>query len=324
MGLQRERCPSQQESLQKLHQGGCYWRGGGPRKIPGRGESEWCLWFLGNAIQQCSRKSLGQRAPRGRSLIVCKDWDLSCSHMVLCYQLPADAGYSMVEVCEADGPWMRKNVLLWAMFKMNFDVQSLSHVQLFATPWTEACHASLSITNSRSLLKLISTELVMPSTHLMLCHPVLLLHSIFPSIRVFSNELALDIMWPKYWSLSISPSNEYLRLISFRIDWFNLLVVRGTLKSFLQHHSLNASVLWCSAFFIAQLWNSYTTTGKTVALTMQTVGKVMSLLFNMLSSFVTAFWISDRALSKKILRKRLMAMYSTAKIFKKHILWPST
>ena len=243
------------------------------REIPGRGESKWCLWCLGNAIQQRSRKSLGQRAPRGRSLIVCKDWGLSCSHMVLSYQWPADARYSLVEVYEADGPWMCKNVLLWDMFKMNFDVQSLSHVQLFATPWTAACQASLSITNSRSLLKLISTELVMSSTYLMLCHPVLLLHSIFPSIRVFSNELALDIMWPKYWSFSfsISPSNEYLRLISFRIDWFDLLVVQGTLKSFLQHHSLNASVLWCSAFFIVQLSNSYTTTRKTIALTMQTL-----------------------------------------------------
>ena len=201
--------------------------------------------------------------------------------MVLSYQLPADAGYSLVEVCEADGPWMCQNVLLWAMSKMDFDVQSLSHVQLFATPWSAACQASLTITNSRSLLKLISTEFVMPSTHLMLCHPVLLLHSIFPIIRVFSNESALDIMWPKYWSFSISPSNEYLRLISFRIDWFNLLVVQGTLKSFLQHHSLNTSVLWCSAFFIVQLWNSYTTTGKTIAFTIWTfIGKVISLLFS--------------------------------------------
>ena len=162
-------------------------------------------------------------------------------------------------------------------------VQSVSHVQLFVTPWIAACQASLSITNSRSLLKLISTELVMPSTYLMLCHPVLLLHSIFPSIRVFSNELALDIMWPKYWSFSfnISPSNEYSGLISFRMDWLDLLVVQGTLKSFLQHHSLNASVLWCSAFFIVQLSHLYMTIGKIIALTIGTfVDKVMILLFN--------------------------------------------
>ena len=133
-------------------------------------------------------------------------------------------------------------------------VQSLSHVQLFATPWTVACQTSLSITNSQSLLKLLFIELVMPSNHLILYHPLLLLPSIFPSIRVFSNESVLCIRWPKYWSFcfSISPSNEYSGLISVRIDWLDLLAVQGTLKSLLQHHSSKPSVLWRLAFFIAQ------------------------------------------------------------------------
>ena len=138
----------------------------------------------------------------------------------------------------------------------------------------------------------MSLKLVMPSNHLALCRPLLLLPSIFPSIRVFSNESALCIRWPKYWSFSfnISPSNEYSRLISFRIDWFDLLAVQGTLKSLFQHHSLKASVLWCSAFFIVQLSHPYMTTGKTIALTRWTfVSKVMSLLFNMLSRLVIAF-----------------------------------
>ena len=134
-------------------------------------------------------------------------------------------------------------------------VQSLSHVQLFVTPQTAAHQASLSITNSRSLLKLVSIESVMPSNHLILCRPFLLLPSIFPSIRVFSNESALRIRWPKDWSFSfnISPSNEHPGLISFRMDWLDLLVVQGTLKSLLQHHSPKASILQCSAFFIVQL-----------------------------------------------------------------------
>ena len=125
----------------------------------------------------------------------------------------------------------------------------LSHVLLFATPWTVAHQPSLSFTISQSLLKLMSIESVMPSNHLILCHPLLLLPSIFPSIRVFSNESALHIRWPKYWSSSISPSNEYSGLISFRIDWFDLPAVQGTLKSLLQHHSSKASILWHSAFF---------------------------------------------------------------------------
>ena len=147
-------------------------------------------------------------------------------------------------------------------------VQSLSHVQLFATPRTAARQASLSITNSWSLLKLMSIESVMPSNHLILCHPFLLLPSVFPSIRVFSNESALRFRWPKYWSFSfnISPSNEHSGPISFRMDWLDLLAVQGTLKSLLQHHSSKASILQCSAFFRVQLSHPYMTTGKTIAL----------------------------------------------------------
>ena len=159
-------------------------------------------------------------------------------------------------------------------------VQSVSHVCLFATAWTAARQASLSITNSRSLLKLMFIESVMPSNHLILCRPLLLLPSIFPSIRVFSNESVLHIRWPKHWSFrfSISPSNEYSRLISFRIDWFDLLAVQGTLRSLLQHHSSKASIFQCSAFFIVYLSYPYMTTGKSIALTRWTfVGKVMYL-----------------------------------------------
>ena len=169
-------------------------------------------------------------------------------------------------------------------------LQSLSRVRLFVTPWTAAHQASLSIVNSRSLIKLMSIELVMPSNHLMLCHPLLLPPSNFPSIRVFSNKLVLRIRWPKYWSFSISPSNEYSGLISFTMEWLDLLAVQGTLKSLLQHHSSKASIFQCSAFFIVQLSHPYMTTGKTIALTRRTfVGKVMSLLFNRLSKLVITF-----------------------------------
>ena len=152
---------------------------------------------------------------------------------------------------------------------MSTSVQLLSRVRLFVTPWTAACQASPSITNSQSLLKLMAIESVMPSNHLILCCPLLLLPSIFPSIRVFSNESALHMRWPKYWSFSfsISPSNEYPGLISFRMDWLDLLAVQGILKSLLQHHSSKASILWCSAFFVVQLSHPYLTTGKTIALT---------------------------------------------------------
>ena len=167
-------------------------------------------------------------------------------------------------------------------------VQLHSRVWFFVIPWTAAHHASLSITNTWSLHKLISIESVMPSNHLILCHPLLLLPSIFPSIRVFSNESALCIRWPKYQSFSfnISPSNTHPGLVSFRMDWLDLLAVQGTLKSLLQHHSLKALILQCSAFCIVQLSHPYMNTGKTIALTRRTfVGKVMSLLLNMLSRF---------------------------------------
>src|SRR5574340_793721 len=171
-------------------------------------------------------------------------------------------------------------------------VQSLSRVRLFATPRIAAHQASLSITNSRSSLRLMSIESVMPSNHLILCRPLLLLPPILPSIRVFTNESILCMRRPKYWSFSfsISPFNEYSRLISFRIYWFDLLAVQGILKSLLQHHSSKASILWYSAFFMVQLSHPYMTTGKTIALTRRTfVGKVMSLLLNILSRLVITF-----------------------------------
>ena len=161
-----------------------------------------------------------------------------------------------------------------------------------ATPWIAACQASLSITNSRSSPRLTSIESVMPSSHLILCRPLLLLPPIPPSIRVFSNESTLRMRWPKYWSFSFSiiPSKEIPRLISFRMDWLDLFAVQGTLKSFLQHHSSKASILQRSAFFTVQLSHPYMTTGKTIALTRRTfVGKVISLLFNILSRLVLAF-----------------------------------
>ena len=181
-------------------------------------------------------------------------------------------------------------------------VQLLGCVWLFVTPWTAARQSSLSFTNFQSLFKLMSIESVMPSNHLILCHPLLLLPSIFPSTGVFSNESVLCIRWPKYWSFnsSISPSNEYSGLISFRMDWLDLLAVQGTLKGLLQHHNSKASILQCSAFFMVQLSHSYITTGKTIALTIQAfVSKLMSLLFITLSMFVIPFlprskclWIS--------------------------------
>jgi hypothetical protein len=176
-------------------------------------------------------------------------------------------------------------IKLWLLLLLLF-------TQLCSTlcdPWTAAREAFLSFTISQSLLTLMSIELVMPCNHLILCHPCLL-PSILPSIRVFSNESALCIRWPKYWSFSISPSNEYSGLISFRIDWLDLPAVQGTLKSLLQHHSLKASFLWHSVFFMVQLSYPYMTTGKTISLTRWTfVSKLMSLLFNTLSRFVKAF-----------------------------------
>ena len=171
-------------------------------------------------------------------------------------------------------------------------VQLFSHVQLSATPWTVAHQASLSFPTSWSLLKLMSIELVMPSNHLLLCHPLLFPPSIFPSIRIFSNELVLRIRCPKYWSFSfsISHSNDYSRLISFRMDWLDLLASQGTLKSLFQHHSSKHQFFGAQLFFVVQLSHPYMTTGKTIALTRWTfVDKVMPLLFNMLSRLIIAF-----------------------------------
>ena len=177
-------------------------------------------------------------------------------------------------------------------------VQSLSHVLLFVTPWTAKRQASLSFTTSWNLLKLMSIELTMTSNYLILCHPLLLLPAIFASIRVFFNESVLCIRWPNYWSFSfsISPSSEYSRLISFRIDQFDLLEVQGTLKSLFQYHNSKASILCCWAFFMVPLSHPYTTTGKTIALTRRTfVGKVKSLFFSM-SRFVISFLLRSKHL----------------------------
>ena len=206
----------------------------------------------------------------------------------------------MYKVCECLFP-LRYSQLIqiltlisstWKVMDQFSSVQSLSRVRLFTTPWTAACQTSLSITNSWSLLKFMSIESMMPSNHLILCHPLLLPPSIFPSIRIFSSESFIRIRWPKYWSFSfsISPSNEYSGLISSRKDWLDLRVVQGTLKSLLQHHSSKASILRHSVFFLVQLSHPYMTTGKTIAFTRWIfVGKVMSLLFNMLSRLVINF-----------------------------------
>ena len=191
---------------------------------------------------------------------------------------------------------LTSHIILKIMKKIYFHlkvfVQSFSHVRLFEIPWTAVSQASLSITNSRGSPKPMSIESVMPSNRLIFCCPLLLLPSIFASIRVFSNESAFHIRWPKYLSFNFSTSlcNEYSGLISFRIDWFDLLAAQETLKSLLQHHSLKTAILQLSAFFIVQLSYPYMTTGKTIALTIWTfVGKVMSLLFNMLSRLVMVF-----------------------------------
>ena len=180
------------------------------------------------------------------------------------------------------------------------------------TPWTAACQASLSITNTQSLLKLMSIELVIQSKHLILCHPLFLQPIIFPSIRVFSNESVLCIRWPEDWSFSfsISLSNEYSGLISFKIDWLDLLADQGTLKSLLQDHTSKASILKCSAFFIVQLSNPYMTIGKTIALTKRTfVVKVMSLLLNMLSRFFVGFLPRSKCLLISCLQSPSAAIF---------------
>ena len=196
-------------------------------------------------------------------------------------------------------------------------VQSLSRVRLFVTAWTAARQASLSITNSRSLLKLMSIESVMSSNHLIIFCPLLLLPSLFTSIWVFSHESVLHIRWPKYWSFSlrISPSSEYSGLNTFRMDWLDLLAVQGILKSLLQHHSSKASILRRSAFFIVQLSHPYMTTGKTIALTRRTfVGKVVSLLFNMLSRLVITFLPRSKRLLISWLQSPCIVIWEPPKI----------
>ena len=194
---------------------------------------------------------------------------------------------------------LRPNVLLHIHNILRFVVQLLSGVQLFVTPWTAESQASLSFTISYSLFKLMSIASVIPSNHLILCRTLLLLPSIFPSIRVFSSKSVLHIRWPKYWSFSfsISPSDEYSGMTSFRIDWLDLTAVQGTLKSLLHCHSPKASILQCSDYFIVQLSHPYMTTRKTITLTTQTfVSKVMCLLLNTLSRFVIAFLPQSKCL----------------------------
>ena len=213
--------------------------------------------------------------------------------------------------------WNKPHLVLLYLYIAFSSVQSLSRVRLFVTPWIAARQASLSITNSQSSLKLMSIELVMPSSYLMLCSPLLLLPPIPPSIRVFSNP-ALRMRWPKYWSFSfsMSPSNEDPGLISLRMmDWLDLLAVQGTLKSPFQHHSSKASILWCSAFFTVQLSHPYMTTGKTIASTRRTfVGKVMSLLLNMLSRLVITFLPRSKHLLISWLNHHLQWFWSPPKI----------
>ena len=202
----------------------------------------------------------------------------------------------------------------WKAFS---SVQSLSRVWLFAIPWIAAHQASLSITISRSSLRLMSIESVMPSSHLILCCPLFLLPLIPPSIRVSPNESTLHMRWPKYWSFSfsISPSKEHPRLISFRMDWLDHLAVQGTLKSLLQHHSSKASIIQCSAFFTVQFSHPYMTTGKTIALTRWTfVGKVMSLLLNMLSRLVKTFLPRSKHLLISLLQSPFAVILEPPKI----------
>ena len=223
--------------------------------------------------------------------LVSQSWQVLCDSKD-CSPLGSSAHWTLQARILEWGAIFYSSKTLCMYQKMFRSAQSLSRVQLFAIPWTRAHQASLSITNSQSLPKLMSIESVMPSNHFILYHPLLLWPSIFPSIRVFSNESVLRIRWPKYWSFSfnISPSNEHSGLIFFRMESLGLLVVQGTLKSLLQHHSSKASILQCSAFFIVQLSHPYMTTGKTIALTRWTfVSKVTSLLFKMLSRFVIAF-----------------------------------
>ena len=185
----------------------------------------------------------------------------------------------------------------WNKLAQHINNRLLSYVQFLETSWTTVCQVSMPFTISQGLLKLMYIELVMPSNHFISCWPHLLLPSVIPRMRVFSNELALCIMWPNYWSFSISPSNKYSELISFRIDWFDLLALQGTLKSLCQNHSSKELIIQCSVFFIVQFLHPYLTTVKTTVLTKWTfVSKARSLVFNTLSSFIIAFLLRTRVL----------------------------
>ena len=271
--------------------------------IPGSGRSPG--GGHGNPLQILPGESHGQRGLVGYSPWSCKESDTTeaTEHeqdSLLCGDWPANSRLFSTSRLHPLGTDSTPPLVVTIKNVSQFSsVQLLSRVLLFETPWTAARQASLSITNSRSPRKPMSIESVMPSNHLILCRTFLLLPSIFPSIRVFSNESALCIRWPKYWSFSfnICPSSQHPGLISFSMDWLDLLAVQGTLKSLLQHHSSNASILQCSAFFIVQLSHPYMTTGKTIALTRQTfAGKVMFLLFNMLSRLVITFLPRNKCL----------------------------
>ena len=251
---------------------------GGELKMSANSVLTWTKWQGAGSQGPCSTNAYTPPTHLGQPLSI-------CTSLSITQPLSSNIGSKKQQLfCQS---WSYH----WIICVTTVSVQSLSRVRLFATPWTAARQASLSITNSRNPPTPMSIKSVMPSNHLILCRP-LLLPSIFPSIRVFSNGSALHIRWPKYWSFSfnISPSNEHQGLISFRMDWLDLLEVQGPLKSLLQHHSSKASILQCSAFFTVQLLHPYMTTGKTTALTRWTfVGKVMSLLFNMLSRLVITF-----------------------------------
>ena len=224
-----------------------------------------------------------------------------------------DGAMTWEQIIDSGSPIL-SHIVVFVQFS---SVQSLNRVRLFVTPWTAARQASPPTTNPWSSLRLMSIESVMPSNHLIFCHPLLLLPSIFPSIRVFSNESVLHIRWPKYWSFSfnISPSNEHSGLISFRMDWLDLLAVQGTLKSLLQHHSSRASIFQHSAFYIDQLSHPYMTTGKTITLTRWTfVGKVRPLLFNMLSRLVITFLPRSKCLLISWLQSPSAVMLEPRKI----------
>ena len=252
--------------------------------------------FQARILQQVAiSSSRGTSQPRDQTCLLCLlHWQTKSFPLRYPYIQKDIKSDLSSHLCKVQLFLYGSKIVLWGGLNNNLSysivvVQSLSPVQLFATLWTAACQAPLSSIISWNLLSFTSVESVMLSNHLIFYHPLPVLLSIFSSIRIFPNELADHIRWPKYWSYNISPSSEYSGLISFRIDWFELLAVQETLKRLLQHHSSRVSVLWHSVFFMVQLSHSYMTTGKTIALTRWIfVGGVMSLLFDMLSRLVIA------------------------------------